>query len=104
MLDPASATLLVRAGDEGRIGVPVVARRRPHRLGLGADDLESAIAFQLAAVAAVDEAPVVPGLGNDRAELVHAASASFAPTEATALGPASMRVPTARTSSRVTRS
>ena len=38
MLDPAPAALLVRSGDEGRVGRPIVERRRPHRLRFGADD------------------------------------------------------------------
>ena len=65
MLDPAAAALLVRSGDEGRVGIPVVARRRPHRLRLGPDDADRAVALELAAVAAVDQPPIVPRLGDD---------------------------------------
>ena len=68
MLDPAAAAFLVRAGDEGRVGRPVVERRRPHRLRFGADDGDRAIALPLAAVAAVDQPPVVPRLGDDGLE------------------------------------
>ena len=68
-------------------------RRRPHRLRLGPDDGDRSVALQLLAVAAVDQAPVRPGLGDDRREIAHAASASFAPTEATATGPSSNASP-----------
>ena len=87
MLDPAAAAFLVRAGNEGRVRVPVRSRRRPHRLRLGPDDRDRAIALELLTVAAVDQAPVGPGLGDDRLEIAHAASASFAPTDATATRP-----------------
>ena len=68
-------------------------RRRPHRLRFGPDDGDRAIALPLPAVAAVDQAPVVPGLGDDRLEIgqAHAASASLPPIEAMARGPVEHR-------------
>ena len=64
MLDPAPAAILVRSGDEGRVGVPFVQRRSPHRLRIGADDRHGSIAFELLPVAAVDQAPIGPRLGD----------------------------------------
>ena len=68
MLDPAPAALLVRAGNEGRVGVPVGCRRGPHRLRFGADDADRSIALIFAAVTAVDQPEVGPRLGDDRVE------------------------------------
>ena len=102
MLDPAPAAFLVGPGNEGRVGVPIVARRRPHRLRLGPDDRELAVALELLAVAAVDQAPVGPRLGNDRREIAHAARTAGTPIVAVARAPESIFAPTARTSSRVT--
>ena len=72
VLDPAAAAFLVGAGNEGRVGIPVGARRRPHRLRLGPDDRDRAVALELPAVAAVDQAPVGPGLGDQSRKLHHA--------------------------------
>src|SRR6185312_1397401 len=93
VLDPAAAALLVRAGDEGRVRVPVAACRRPHRLRLRPDHLDVAVAFELLAATAIDEAPVAPGLGDERREFGHAANASWVPTEATAARPSSNAAP-----------
>src|SRR5438270_5786965 len=93
MLNPAAAALLVRSRDEGRIRVPIVARRRPHRLRFGPDHLERAVTLELLAIAAVDQPPVGPGLGDDCKEAAHAARARPAPTEATASGPSSRARP-----------
>src|SRR5689334_10755156 len=104
MLDPAPTPFLIRAGNEGRIGIPVPRGRRPHRLRVRTNHGELAVTLQLLTAARVDESPVVPGLGDDRREASHAASASLAPTAAMALGPASILTPTSRTSSKVTAS
>src|SRR5947209_18138383 len=98
MLHPAAPALFVRPGNEGRVRVPIVACRRPHRLRLRAHHREAAVAFQLLAVAAVDQPPVGAGPGNDRGEIAHAASASFAPTDATDIGPSSSACPATRPS------
>src|SRR5690242_5409929 len=89
MLDPAATALLVRAWNEGRVRIPVAEFLRPHRLGFRADHLVRAVTLELAASAAIDQAPVLPRLGDNRREVAHAASASLAPTAATARGPAS---------------
>src|SRR5205085_7860244 len=102
VLDPAAAAFLVRSGDEGRIRVPIAARRRPHRLRLGPDDREFAVAFELVAVAAIDQAPIRPRLGDQRGEAAHAARTAGTPMVAVARAPPSIFVPTARTSLRVT--
>src|SRR5947209_15878164 len=96
MRHPAAAALFVRPGNEGRVRVPIIACRRPHRLRLRAHHREAAVPFQLLAIAAVDQPPVGPRLGNDRLKVAHAASASFAPTDATAIGPSSSACPAAR--------
>src|SRR4051812_33261166 len=93
MLDPAPAAFLVRAGHERRIGIPLLELRSPHRLRFRADSGEAPVALELLAIAAVDQAPVVPGLGDDRGEFAHAASASCAPTEATAARPSRSAAP-----------
>ena len=49
---PASVdAVIVGAGHEFGVGLPVAMRRRPHRLRLGTDEPESAIALELAAMA-----------------------------------------------------
>src|SRR6187549_3220014 len=60
VLDPASAAFFIRAGDEGRIGIPTVARGCPHRLRFRPDDLDGPIALKLPAIPAVDKTPVHP--------------------------------------------
>src|SRR5205823_11988130 len=87
---------------EGRVGVPVLPRRRPHRLRLGTRHGVGTVALELLTVAAVDQTPVGPRLGDNRGEIVHAASASFAPTEATAAGASSKAAPADRACSTVT--
>src|SRR3954454_9219341 len=104
VLHPAPPTFLVGAGNEGCVGVPVLPRRSPHRLRLGAHNFGRTIALELPAIAAIDQAPVGPGLGNDGLEVVHAALAIFPPTLARACGPESICAPAARTSSIVTAS
>src|SRR5947209_9248041 len=96
VLGPAPAALLVRSGNEGCVGIPVRARRRPHRLRFGTGDGHVTVALQLLPVAAVDQSPVVPRLGNQRLKFAHAASASCAPTDATAARPSSSAAPAAR--------
>src|SRR3954452_11446210 len=96
MLHPAPAALLIRAGDKRRVGVPPVPRRRPHRLRLRPDDGHIAVALELLSVAAVDQPPIGPRLGNERLKIAHAASASCAPTEATAARPSRSAAPAAR--------
>ena len=51
------------------------------------------VAIGTAAIAAVDQTPVAPGLRDDRFQVAHAASASCAPTEATAARPSSTAAP-----------
>ena len=87
---PAAAAILVAAGDEGGIGIPVRIGRSPHRLGFGADDVDRAVAFEFLAVAAVDQGPIVPRFGDQGGEVGHAARASLPPIEARAMGPPSM--------------
>src|SRR5687768_9680475 len=96
MLDPLAAAILVRAGDEGGVGVPFGGGGHPHGLWFGADDLDGAVPFELAAVAAVDQAPIVPRLGDQGDEIRHAARAAGMPMVARALGPMTMRAPYAR--------
>src|SRR5262249_2358138 len=93
--DPTPAAFLVRTRHEGRVGRPVAARRSPPRLRLGADHGDRAVAFPLLAIAAVDQAPVMPGLADDGNEVAHAARASLPPIEAMARGPLSMADPAA---------
>src|SRR4051794_12481798 len=102
MLDPAAAAFFVGAGDEGGVGRPVSRCRCPHRLRLGADDPDRAVALKLAAVAAVDQPPIVPGLGNEGLQRIHAATAAGMPMVARAQGPEIMLAPAAQTSSSLT--
>src|SRR5688500_12352687 len=104
VLDPTPAAFLIRSGHEGRVRVPVGARRRPHRLGLGPDHRDRAVAFEFSPAAAVDQPPIVPRLGDQRGEIAHAARAAGTPMLARAIGPATMRAATARTSASVTAS
>ena len=102
VLHPAPAPFLVRTGHECRIGVPFGERRCPHRLRLRAGDFVTAVALVFFTVPGIDQAPVRPGLSDDRGERAHAAN--FAPTLARARGPAIICAPTARTCSSVTAS
>ena len=104
VLHPSPAAFFVGAGDEGSVRLPIVAGRRPHRLRLGPDDRERAVALELAAMPAVNQAPVVPWLGDQGRQLAHAARAAGTPIVARAQGPAIIRSPASRTSSRVTAS
>ena len=72
-------------------------RRRPHRLRLGADDGDRAVALEFAPVAAVDQAVIVPRLGDDRDQVAHAARTAGTPIVARARGPATILAPAART-------
>src|SRR5690242_14421095 len=93
MLDPASAALLVGSRNEGGVRVPIVAGRCPHGLRLGAHDLDPSVALQFLSVSAIDQAPVRPGLCNQRLQFHQAATASRAPTEAMAIRPSSNAAP-----------
>jgi hypothetical protein len=93
---PAAAALLVRAGDELAVRVPIRIGRRPHGLRLGADEAVAAVALELAAVSGVDEAVIGPRLADERGEL-HAALTAGTPMVAVARGLSSMRAPAART-------
>src|SRR3546814_5128819 len=53
------------------LGAPVVGSGHPHRLRLGPDEAESPVAFELAAVARIDEAVVGPGLADEGVEVHH---------------------------------
>ena len=102
VLDPAPTAFLVRTWDERRIRVPIRLGRCPHRLRLGTNDAMATVTLEFLAIARVDQAPVGPGLGNDRLEIAHAANASAAPTDATATGPSSNPRPAARASTTLT--
>src|SRR3546814_1907642 len=65
VIDPAPAAFVVGAGDELSLGAPVVGSGHPHRLRLGPDEAESPVAFELAAVARIDEAVVGPGRSEE---------------------------------------
>src|SRR5438093_11610384 len=97
MLDPAAPALLVRTGDKSRVRIPVLARRSPHRLRFRTSDGDRPVPLELLSIAAVDQSPVVPRFGDQRLKIAHAAaSASCAPTEATAARPSSSAAPAAR--------
>src|SRR5436190_20585393 len=102
MLDPAPAAILVRTRNEGRVGIPIHLRRRPHRLRLGPGDRDRSVALELLAVAAVDQAPIGPGLGDECRQFAHAARTAGTPMVATARVPVSIFCPAIRASSRVT--
>src|SRR3546814_8318428 len=71
VIDPAPAAFVVGAGDELSLGAPVVGSGHPHRLRLGPDEAESPVAFELAAVARIDEAVVGPGPAAEGVEVHH---------------------------------
>src|SRR5437870_3592775 len=102
MLQPATAAFFVGAGNKGRVRIPLAPRRLPHRLRLGPDNRELAVALELLAVAAVDQAPVGPRLGDQRGEIGHAARTAATPMVAVARAPPSIFAPTAWISSSVT--
>src|SRR5690242_21477395 len=104
MLNPAPTAFLVRTRNEGRIRVPVISCRRPHGLRLGTDDLERAVSLELLPIAAIDQTPVRPGLGNDCGEIAHAARTAGTPIVAVARRPDSIFAPAALTCSSVTAS
>ena len=93
---PAAAAFLVGAGNELAVRVPGLQRRRPHRLRLGPDEAVAAVALELSAMARIHQAVIGPRLGDQRRKS-HAARTAGKPIVARARGPASMRVPTART-------
>src|SRR5690606_20355925 len=68
LIIPAPAAFLVRAGNELPIGAPVVGRGRPHRLRLRTDEAKTAIAFELAAMARIDQPIIGPRLANECVE------------------------------------
>ena len=73
--------------------------------GSGRTTRERAVALELPAVAAVDQALIGPRLGDERVEIAHAARTAGTPIVARgARGPASIFAPAARTSSSVTAS
>ena len=57
---PAATAILVRAGDEFAIRLPVIEARAPEGLRLGADEAIGPEALQLAAVSAVDQPVIGP--------------------------------------------
>ena len=67
LVDPAPAAVLVGAGNEFAVGLPVGQTGRPQRLALRPDEAPGAIAFQLATVAGIDQPIVLPAAaGQDR--------------------------------------
>ena len=101
---PAAAAILVRCADEIAVRLPCGRRGGPHRLRLGPDEAEPAIAFQLAAMPRIDQPVIVPRLGDEGGEIGHAAAFSVPPTVASASPPASARAPASRASPTVTAS
>ena len=61
---PAPAAILVRAGEEFAIRLPVGLARTPHRLRFGADETELSESLQLAAKPAVEQRVIGPGLAD----------------------------------------
>ncbi len=90
MLDPAPAAFFVGTGNEGGVRIPRRRSRAPTSPAAPAlDDREPAVTLELLAIAAVDQAPVRPGLCNQRLQLHQATAASRAPTDAMAVRPSS---------------
>src|SRR5690348_14079785 len=96
MLNPTAAAFLIRSRNKCGVGIPIFPRRSQHRLRLRSDDLHLAITFELLAVAAIDQTPIVPRLGDERLEFAHAASASLVPTDEIAARPSISAAPAAR--------
>ena len=71
MLDQTSSAFFVGAWNECRVGRPVTARRSPHRLRFRAHNLEGSVAFELLPVAGIDQAPIVPRLGDQCLKFAH---------------------------------
>src|SRR5690606_7773747 len=59
---PAAAAVLVGAGDELAIGIPLGKSRGPQCLTFGAAEAVAAVAFELPALAAVDKPVIGPAL------------------------------------------
>src|SRR5690606_21401452 len=62
---PATASVLVRAGNEFTVGIPPGQPGPPQRLRFGPDEAMRAVTLQLAAVAAVYQAVVGPALAGE---------------------------------------
>ena len=70
------------AGMKVASGSQIVARRSPHRLRFGPHHADLAIALIFKAVAAIDQPPVGPRLGDDRLQWGHAAASPAASARA----------------------
>ena len=57
---PAATAVLVGAGDEFAVRIPLREARRPQRLPLGADEAVRAVTLELAAIAAVEQRVIRP--------------------------------------------
>src|SRR4030095_11921179 len=94
----------VGARQEGLFGLPFRCRWRPHGLRLRTDAADRAITLKFATVTAINQAPVVPGLGDQGLQIAHAARTAGNPIVARAGGPAIIRAPASWRSSSVTAS
>ena len=66
---PLASAVLVRRADEIAVRRPAVRCRSPHRLGFGPYEAEAAVAFELAAMARIDEPVIRPRLGDEGGEV-----------------------------------